>query len=415
MTLTPIFDIMATGAGVALVILTLPLVCELLLLTVAGWLPAKPGRQGGAAGRAKPRTMAVVPAHNEALLIGRCVRSLLEDQVRETGVLVVAHNCTDRTAAVARAAGAQVIEVHDDGRGGKGSALRAGLAEAVYLGSEALMVVDADSVVSPHFLATAQDSLSRHEAVQVRYQLACNRDEPQARLSSLGFVGFNILRPRGRERLGLSAGIFGNGFGFRSEVLARVPYTTTSMVEDLEYHLRLARSGVRVRFIEEATVTSEVAPHQEDGSTRQQARWEGGRFLAMRLWAPRLAWDLLHGQWHSAEPLLDLLALPLALAVLLLLLALALPLTWSRSYALLAFSVLIAHVLTAAAEADELRQGAKVMLSLPRYVAWKIALVPKTLRASGRDAVWTATARDRGLAYHGRNDGIAKERAVSAS
>jgi cellulose synthase/poly-beta-1,6-N-acetylglucosamine synthase-like glycosyltransferase len=413
MTLSPIFDIMVTGAGVALVLLTLPLVCELLLLTIAGWLPARQGWKGGAAGRAKPRTMAVVPAHNEALLIGRCVRSLLADQVQETGVLVVAHNCADRTAAVARAAGARVIEVHDDGRGGKGSALRAGLAEAVALGSEALMVVDADSVVSPHFLATAQDSLSRHDAVQVRYQLVCNRDEPQARLSSLGFLGFNTLRPRGRERLGLSAGIFGNGFGFRSEVLARVPYTTTSMVEDLEYHLRLARCGVRVRFVEEATVTSEVAPHQEDGSARQQARWEGGRFLAMRLWAPRLAGDVLHGQWRSAEPLLDLLGLPLALAILLLLLALAVPLTWSRIYALLAFSVLITHVLSAAAEAHGLRQGVRAMLSLPRYVAWKIALVPRTLKASGRDAVWTATARDRGLAYDGRSNGIAKERAAS--
>jgi hypothetical protein len=98
---------------------------------------------------------------------------------------------------------------------------------------------------------------------------------------------------------------------------------------------------------------------------------------------------------------------------LLLLLALAVPLTWSRIYALLAFSVLITHVLSAAAEAHGLRQGVRAMLSLPRYVAWKIALVPKTLKASGRDAVWTATARDRGLAYDGRSNGIAKERAAS--
>ncbi|MGI8772161.1 MAG: glycosyltransferase, partial [Acidobacteriaceae bacterium] len=171
MTLSPIFDITATAVGVALIILTLPLVCELLLLTVAGWLPAQPRGKHGVVGRAKPRIIAVVPAHNEALLIGRCVRSLVDDQVQDAGVLVVAHNCTDATAAVARAAGARVIEVQDDARGGKGSALRAGLAEAVTLGAEGLMVVDADSVVSPHFLAIAQDALCRHDAVQVRYQL----------------------------------------------------------------------------------------------------------------------------------------------------------------------------------------------------------------------------------------------------
>ncbi|MGI8773073.1 MAG: glycosyltransferase family 2 protein, partial [Acidobacteriaceae bacterium] len=239
--------------------------------------------------------------------------------------------------------------------------------------------------------------------------------ERRARLSCLGFLGVNIIRPRGRERLALSAGIFGNGFGFRSELLARVPYTTTSMVEDLEYHLRLVRSGVRVRFVEQATVTSEVAPRQENGSDRQQARWEGGRFLAMRLWAPKLAWDVLRGRWRSAEPLLDLLSLPLAPAVVLLLLALAVPLAWSGIYALLAFAVLIAHVFSAAAEADGLREGIKIMVSVPRYIGWKLSLVPGTVRASRRNAVWAPTARDQRLAYSGRGEPVSEKHAVSVS
>lgn len=413
MTLHSTFELLAAVAGVVLLILTLPLVAELLLLTVAGWFPARQVCGKCTAGRAKPRTMAVVPAHNEALLIGRCVRSLLQDRAPETGVLVVAHNCTDATAAVAKAAGARVMEVRDDGRGGKGSALRAGLAEAADLGFEGLMVVDADAVVSPCFLAAAQDALSRHEAVQVRYQLTGHRGERQARLGCLGFLGMNILRPRGRERLGLSVGIFGNGFGLRREVLARVPYLTSSMVEDLEYHLRLVRSGVRVRFIEDATVTSEVAPQREDGSGRQQARWEGGRVLAMRRWAPRLGWDVLCGRWRSAEPLLDLLALPLALGLVLLLLALAMPLAWTRVYALLAFGVLAAHVLSAAAEADGPGTALQSILALPPYIGWKLSLVPGTLRASRPDAVWAPTARDHSLAYSSQGESVTKERAVS--
>ena len=168
MTLRLIFDIMADGAGIALVMLTLPLVLELLLLTLAAWLPGKTESAWRPAIQARPRTMVIVPAHNESLLIGRCVRSLLQDRVAYTDVLVVAHNCTDQTAALAEAAGAQVLTVNDDGRGGKGSALRAGLAEAVARGSQALVVVDADSTVSPGFMAVAQDALSRHQAFQAR-------------------------------------------------------------------------------------------------------------------------------------------------------------------------------------------------------------------------------------------------------
>lgn len=408
MTLRLIFDIMADGAGATLVMLTLPLVIELLLVTLGAWLPGKPQAAWRPARQSRPRMMVVVPAHNESLLIGRCVRSLLQDRVSDADVdadvLVVAHNCTDETAALAKAAGAQVLTVNDDGRGGKGSALRAGLAQASTDGYQALVVVDADSTVSPGFMAVAQDALSRHQAFQARYVLASNRAHTRARLGSLGFLGFNILRPRGRARLGLSAGIFGNGFGFRSDVLARVPYSTTSLVEDLEYHLRLVRAGVRVHFVEQATVTSEAAPNHGNASSHQQARWEGGRLLAIRLWTLRLAGDLARGRWRCAEPLLDLLGLPLTMALVLLMIALAVPEHWVRLYACMALVVLATHVSSAAAESLGWKETVKTVIAVPAYMAWKLSQVPRTLLASRPNAVWTPTARDQSLAYEARGD-----------
>jgi cellulose synthase/poly-beta-1,6-N-acetylglucosamine synthase-like glycosyltransferase len=405
MTLRLIFDIVADGAGLALVMFTLPLVLELLLVTLAGWLPGKAEPAWRPARQARPRTMVVVPAHNESVLIGRCVRSLLQDRVSDADVLVVAHNCTDETAALAEAAGAQVLTLNDDRLGGKGSALRAGLTEAVARGYRALVVVDADSTVSPGFMAVAQDALSHHQAFQARYVLAGGRAQTRARLGSLGFLGFNILRPRGRERLGLSAGIFGNGFGFRSEVLARVPYSTTSLVEDLEYHLRLVRAGVRVHFIEQATVISEPPPNHGNASSHQQARWEGGRLLAVRLWTLRLAGDLARGRWRSAEPLLDLLGLPLAMELVLLMIALAVPEHWVRLYACMALVVLATHVFSAAAEGLGWKEAVKTVIAVPAYMAWKLSLVPRTLLASRSNAVWTPTARDQSLVYDASGDG----------
>src|SRR5690606_22233480 len=97
----------------------------------------------------------VVPAHNEASGIGRTLASLRaidwpRDRFR---ILVVADNCTDNTAAIARNAGAHVLERQDEHRRGKGHALafafEASRRDAL---ADAVVVVDADTGVSPNLL-----------------------------------------------------------------------------------------------------------------------------------------------------------------------------------------------------------------------------------------------------------------------
>jgi cellulose synthase/poly-beta-1,6-N-acetylglucosamine synthase-like glycosyltransferase len=388
--------LLLSTASCVLAAATAPLALELLALTAASLLPERGHRR-----RIHPvapvtplALTVVVPAHDEHLLISRCIHSLLADLPLGSSVLVVAHNCTDNTAEVSAASGAEVLALNDDGYQGKGAALRAGLQHAAAHGARVLAVVDADSVIAPGFSAAiAEALLEGAEAFQARYVVQGGEGEASSRLTALGFLGFNVIRPRGRSRLGLSAGIFGNGFGFLSSVLERVPYEASSLVEDLEYHLRLVDAGIRVAFLNNATVASEM-PHAPAAVLSQRARWEGGRLRIARIWLPRLLRQVLAGSLSLLEPALELACLPLASEVVLLAGCLLLPVPWLRIYALAAFAVILVHVARAAAEGHGWWNAVRTLLSVPRYIVWKLTILPRTLASSRRNAAWIRTTRE---------------------
>ncbi|HEY3990185.1 MAG TPA: glycosyltransferase family 2 protein [Acidobacteriaceae bacterium] len=393
---TPAFILLRTASFV-LAAATAPLALELLTLTAGSLLPER-GRRRKRIHPVAPVTplglMVIVPAHNEQLLLSRCVQSLLADLPLGSSVLVVAHNCTDNTAQVAVDSGAEVLMLNDDGGQGKSAALRAGFRHAIARGARVLAVVDADSLVAPGFSAAiAEVLMDGAEAFQARYIVLGGEDEATSRLTALGFLGFNVIRPRGRAWLGMSAGIFGNGFGFRSSVLERVPYEANSLVEDLEYHLRLVDAGIRVEFLKNATVSSEM-PQNSAAASSQRARWEGGRLRVARIWLPRLLRRALAGRLSLLEPALDLASLPLASEVVLLATCLLLPVPWLRIYALAAFGVVLAYVAVAAAEGNGWWSALRTLLSVPRYILWKLRILPRTLASSRPDAAWIRTERE---------------------
>ncbi|MGA2887860.1 MAG: glycosyltransferase family 2 protein [Terracidiphilus sp.] len=380
--------------GLVLVLTTLPLLVELLVLTVAALIPAVGEKNQNAARPDGFVLTVVVPAHNEEALIGRCVRSLLTSAGLGTELLVIAHNCTDATAAEAEASGARVLVLDDPEQTGKGCALSYGFATAMAGPSQAVMVVDADSVVSPGLIAALrQRFLLGAQALQCRYEVYNSDDNRRTKLMTLAFQAFNVIRPRGRERLGLSAGILGNGFALHRDVLTRIPYGAYSVVEDLEYHLALVRAGIRVEFIDTAAVRGEMAV-SDRGARTQRARWEGGRQRMMKRWAPRLMVDLLSGRFRLIEPLLDLLAAPIATEVALLLVAACLPLPWLRLYALGGFLVLIVHVTAAAACGSDFWKTMGVLTTAPVYILWKLWVFPEIWRTSRANSAWVRTERD---------------------
>ncbi|HEY0758206.1 MAG TPA: glycosyltransferase family 2 protein [Acidisarcina sp.] len=378
-----------------LLILTLPLLIELFGLTLASLLPAPSfsPRDGTIAGQIQ-RLVVLIPSHNEETCITRCIDSLLLASSPPESIIVIAHNCTDSTAQLARSAGVGVFLLDDSSRGGKGHALQAGLNHAFSkLGAEAVLIVDADSTVSSNMVPALLKRLATAEVVQCRYQVRNHGASWRTKLVSLAFLGMNVIRPRGRDRLGLSCGIFGNGFALRKEVLDEVPYTAHSIVEDLEFHLKLVEHGFRVRFIEEALVLADM-PLSGAAAASQHARWEGGRVRLLSDWWPKLLQGIVRGKFTMLEPLIDLLGVPLGIEVLFLLLLLLLPGYPFRDYGFLAFAIVLFHLAVVVYASPDRKASLQALARAPIYLFWRVSMVPSIIRASRSGAAWIRTHRD---------------------
>ena len=270
--------------AVVLAALTLPLVLEISLTCCGNLLLAFRSATQPAplevAGWPGPFYI-VIPAHNEHLLIERTVNSLKASMDADTTILVVAHNCTDETAALARAAGAEVLELKEDSGRGKGAALQAGFAFALTSGACAIGVMDADSTASRGMIRALRAGLGAYPAVQCKYELESGEAfSSSANLQALAFRAMNTVRARGRAALGLSCGIFGNGFAMRASVLEAVPYRAFSIAEDLEYHIALVKHGLRVAYTGDAEMLGAGASGR--AAIAQRSRWEGGRLRVAR-------------------------------------------------------------------------------------------------------------------------------------
>ena len=390
--------ILFTLSGATLVGVTLPLVLELLLVTSANLLP---GRQSMAKGEQPEKKdtdlVIVIPAHNEELLVGRCVASLRSSTGSNVKILVVAHNCADSTAVNAAASGGEVLVYNDPTATGKGFALRRGFEHALSTGANAVMVVDADSVVTPNAVGLVISAfVSGARVVQCRYEMFSTTDRASTRLAALAFRGFNVIRPRGRERLGFSAGILGNGFAMVRPVLKAIPYDAFSIVEDLEYHLHLVMAGERVRYLDEAVISADF-PESRAGEAVQRSRWEGGRLHTARILALPLAGKILRGNVRLLEPLFDLTGLPMAYGVFALLLAACIPLAWLRWYAAVSLGIVLAHVLATAWAGPDFLKTLQLLALAPVYILRKLWMIPGVLRGSSAKAAWVRTERNNTL------------------
>lgn len=392
---------MTWAIEVALLLAALPAVAYcgyLLLFTLLSGRVAPPP-----AASSTPRMRYVVPAHNEEQGIAATVHSLLATDYPKDSfdVLVVADNCVDGTAQAARGAGAQVLERQNAEQRGKGYALHYAF-EQLPPDVEAVVVIDADTLVSPNLLHAFAARLEQGaDAMQADYAVRNADDSWRTRLMAVALGAFHIVRSRGRERLGLSCGLRGNGMGFRTAVLTRVPHQAYSIVEDVEYGLRLANAGVRIHYVDEAHVYGEMVSGAQAAKS-QRRRWEDGRAELKRLYMKKyLLAGLGERNAVKFDLAMDMLVPPLSRIALLVLLGavasvalqltfggLALPLAvWGSCFAALVVYVMRGWMLSGT--------GLRGLLDLgraPFYMAWKIAL--KLSRLKKPEQEWIRTTRE---------------------
>jgi cellulose synthase/poly-beta-1,6-N-acetylglucosamine synthase-like glycosyltransferase len=383
--------------AVAMVLFTAPLFLDLALCIAGNLFKA---RKPKGTLRRSIRLAVVVPAHDEESMIARTVKSLKVADFN-TSVFVVAHNCSDATAAAAADAGAQVVELKNPKLRGKGAALRHGFAAALDAGADAFLVVDADSLVSPNLIAATREMLEQGaEATQCRYELDLQVGKPHAgtvhplsRLRALAFRGMNVVRARGRAGLGFSTGLYGNGFALTATALELVPFDVNSIAEDVEFHTRLVQQGLPVYWIGDAFVHAHT-PASSRAQATQEARWEGGRFRVASQATSRLVEAMLQGRWRAVETLLDVWSLPLSRGILALMLTLALAVQWLHVFALVCAAITVLYVVESALLGDKPVRDLAALAAAPLYLLWKALITPMVLRQSRSRAEWARTKRE---------------------
>ena len=392
----PISIVDWTLLAVAIVALlaTLPGTFELALISLGALLP-EPRKPGPLPGAREPCLAVIVPVYNEERGLAVTIRSLLscDDPLPAAHIVVMACNTTDNSTAVAGELGCTVIERIDPTRRGKGYGLDYAFRELEGQGYDAYIVVDADTTVEHNFLNAFRVLIAHGaEAGQCILRVANPAASTRTRLLNIAFLAFTFLRPFARHRLGLSAGLFGNGFALRADTVKRIPYHCFSIAEDLEYHTRLIQSGVRVEFVGDTSVSTDMLTTQA-GAKSQRERWEGGRLRIMLGRAPTLLCEiLLRRRWRLVEPLLELLLLPLAYHVLFLMLILLV----SGSillYAIAGLLLVVAHVIQAMLIGRAEAGDWKALAAVPIYICWKLLHLGGIIRAASKSTPWKRTER----------------------
>lgn len=281
-------------------------------------LPARSRPMGNSV---RPRVAVLVPAHDEASIIRATLATIGPQLVEGDRLLVVADNCTDDTARLAREAGAEVVERHDALLRGKGYALDFGVRHLAQQPPEVVIVVDADCQVSEGAIERlARRYREVERPVQALYLMRAPAGAGlKVQVAEFAWRVKNLVRPRGWARLGLPCQLMGAGMAFGWRDLALIELANGHLVEDVKLGLDLCQQGKPPVFCPDALVTS-TFPASQHGLNSQRTRWEHGHLGLMLADAPkRVRAALAQGNGSLLAMTLDLMVPPLALLVLTLL------------------------------------------------------------------------------------------------
>jgi cellulose synthase/poly-beta-1,6-N-acetylglucosamine synthase-like glycosyltransferase len=350
---------------------------------------------------AEDRLAVLMPAHDEAGGIRPVIAAVMAQLRTGDRLLVVADNCTDATAAVARAAGAEVVERSDAVRRGKGYALDHGVR---WLGRDApavVVIVDADCIVAPGALQRLRGRcLTSARPVQALYLMHAPAGAALGqRIAAFAWIVKNRARPIGSARLGWPCQLMGTGMAFPWPLLRDAPLASGHIVEDMQLGLDLAAAGAAPLFCAEALVSSEF-PVDRAAAATQRTRWEHGHLSVIADAGPRLLGRALaRGDVRLVGMVLDLLVPPLAALVLMLVVAAVVTAGWwaiggaAAPFAVAgaALALVASGLVLAWARYGRATVGWRELLGLPLYVAAKI---PVYLRLfTKRQVEWVRTKR----------------------
>jgi cellulose synthase/poly-beta-1,6-N-acetylglucosamine synthase-like glycosyltransferase len=355
-------------------------------------------------GSPRPAVCVVVPAHNEEACIGETLRSIRAQLRDRDRVMVVADNCEDATARLAREADATVIERYDGQNRGKGFAIEYAKPHVQQTSEfEVIIVIDADCRLGEGAIELLSKRCMRTDRpVQAAYLIGLP-ERHQYRFGTLKLLAGrvkNYVRPLGGGALGFPCQLLGSGMAFPGRLFAETNFATSSIVEDLKYGIELAIAGHPPVFCPQAHIYSSFPVHAK-AMLAQRKRWEHGHLSSMAQYFPVLARQALRQRRLSLLAMAaDLTVPPLALFLLSSLVsgfgALGFFLATGRALPMIANLFLLTTLLAALATIW-IRHGRnlvspKELRQLPFYVLSKLPLYVSFI--ADRQTHWIRTDRD---------------------
>jgi cellulose synthase/poly-beta-1,6-N-acetylglucosamine synthase-like glycosyltransferase len=352
----------------------------------------------------RPDVAVLIPAYDESAVIERTLQSVGPQLRPGDRLIVVADNCSDDTAAIARKCGAEVVERFDKVNRGKGFALDRGVRHLVERPPAILVLLDADVTLRPGTIETlARQARLTGRPAQGVYVL---REPPSADgrdvVSHLAFVLRNQVRPAGLARLGGPCPLFGAGMAFPWQLIADAPLASGNIVEDMALGLDLSMRGKSPQFCAEAFIDGSL-PKASAAADKQRRRWEHGHLRTIFTQVPRVLFNgITHFRRQTTMLAFDLFVPPLSLLVFLLLLGLVAcialavftPLTFlPAATVFFGTAFLLLALVVAWTRFNEHDRSIGVLLSAPGYMVRKLPMYFSFFARRGeRD--WKRTDRD---------------------
>ena len=307
--------------GFLLILLGIP-VLMFVVECLLGLLSPSKSSFSETANSEKLRSVILIPAHDESEVIGATLANIVEKITGEDQILVVADNCEDSTAELAKKSGAMVVERRNLQEKGKGYALSYGInaiKDLFEIPPDIVIIIDADCYVEKDTLQLLKAYAFKTQLpVQCCYLMKSGTvDRLSVKIAEFTFLVKNRIRMRGLEFLGVPVPLTGSGMAFPWDILCSTEVGTGDIVEDMLLGVELVENKLGPKYIDVAQVVS-FFPTDRKAEKTQRQRWEHGHLNILIAFLPRLFFASLKQKNLSVfGSFLNLTIPPLSLLVIL--------------------------------------------------------------------------------------------------
>jgi len=240
-------------------------------------------------GTKKHKFAIIIPARNEAKVIGNLLKSLNKQEYPKElyDVYVVINNCKDNTKTIAQENKAKIIECLKP-ISSKGTALRTAFAKLSSVDYDAYLIFDADNIAHPQFIKKMNDALCSGYDLAQGFRDSKNPSDTWISCSySIHYLIHNVFLNKSRMNLDKSCFINGTGIMISKKHIDKKGYKAHTLTEDIELTVRSALENEKVAFVENAITYDEQVETFRD-SWKQRKRWSIGTIQCFKYYFVKL-------------------------------------------------------------------------------------------------------------------------------